>query len=222
MRLIDTRFSGIAKGVGTAKILGRVHSAQLKIADLHLPCAFTIMEVTYDPPFQRHQLTRVQGRDVDLLFGLDMLKAHQACIDLADNVLRIKGRTVSFLPEHELPDNARMDHPAPEETGPPSSSSGAGPSSRPAERFPGSGNTLGNRTPSSQPPSRGTPAPTGRPNPLGRNSPSTSAPAAPRSQSRFPEKDIQVLMGLGVTREVAIQTLEAANGNLDVAASLLF
>jgi len=179
MRLVDTRLSGIARGVGTAKILGRVHSAQLKLSDLFLPCAFTIME----------------GRDVDLLFGLDMLKAHQACIDLEKGVLRIQGREVGFLPEHELPEKSRMGDllsgEVPVGSTPPRGSSGGG-SGQSSVASPVAG--------SSQ--SRG--------------------PSRELSTGRHPESSIRTLMDLGVSREVAISTLEAAGGNVDVAASLLF
>ena len=43
----------------------------------------------------------------DLLFGLDMLESHQACVDLEKNMLRIRGREVMFLDEHELPEKVR-------------------------------------------------------------------------------------------------------------------
>ncbi|KAF8760084.1 Aspartyl protease [Rhizoctonia solani] len=192
------------QGSGYGEDLGRVHSAQLKLADLHLPCAFTIME----------------GRDVDLLFGLDMLKAHQACIDLEKNVLRIQGREVKFLSEHELPDKARHDTSADLEgskSQTPSTSTpapGTQPASSsatpaPAQRFPGSGSTLGSAPASNPTPNPGPPRPSSRQQP-------------PAAQASFPEDQILTLQGFGATREQAIQLLQAAGGNLDVAAALLF
>lgn len=134
-----------------------------------------------------------------------MLKAHQACIDLEKNVLRIQGREVRFLAEHELPDKAReYETPKAEEAAGSAgahATGGAGPSSQPS--FPGSGHTLG----SAPQPGRGRGAP---------------AAGAQATQSRYSEQDINTLMGLGVSREVAISTLDAAGGNLDIAASLLF
>jgi DNA damage-inducible protein 1 len=203
MRLVDQRFSGIARGVGTAKILGRIHSAQIKLDDLFLPVGFTVLE----------------GRDVDLLFGLDMLKRHQACIDLEKNCLRIQGREIRFLAEHELPSKAREAEELAQELEAASARPGAkgiaptaphpiAASASSGAAFPGAGQSLG------APPA------------------STSTPAATNEVSPFPEADIQAvsvrlalssfsanlddlsqIVNLGVSREQAIQTLTAAGGN---------
>ncbi|MCI4375460.1 hypothetical protein PGIGA_G00109630 [Pangasianodon gigas] len=94
MRLVDRRWAGIAKGVGTQKIIGRVHLAQVQIEGDFLPCSFSILE---DQP-------------MDMLLGLDMLKRHQCSIDLKKSVLLIgtTGTETRFLPEGELPDCARL------------------------------------------------------------------------------------------------------------------
>ncbi|XP_067316172.1 protein DDI1 homolog 2 isoform X3 [Pseudorasbora parva] len=94
MRLVDRRWAGIAKGVGTQKIIGRVHLAQVQIEGDFLPCSFSLLE---DQP-------------MDMLLGLDMLKRHQCSIDLKKNVLLIgtTGTETRFLPEAELPECARL------------------------------------------------------------------------------------------------------------------
>jgi DNA damage-inducible protein 1 len=93
MRLVDTRFSGVAKGVGTAKIVGRIHSAQMRLSqDFFLACSFIVVE----------------GKGSELLFGLDMLRRHRAIIDLRKNALTFDSCDIPFLAEHELPEKQRM------------------------------------------------------------------------------------------------------------------
>ncbi|XP_025406864.1 protein DDI1 homolog 2 [Sipha flava] len=94
MRLVDTRWAGLAKGVGVQKIIGRIHMVQVAIENDFLTTSFSVLE---DQP-------------MDMLLGLDMLKRHQCCIDLEHNILKIgtTGTETPFLPESELPDCARL------------------------------------------------------------------------------------------------------------------
>ena len=142
-----------------------------------------------------------------------MLKAHQACIDLEKSVLRIQGREVKFLAEHELPEKARVfgsgeNH---EPGSQPSSSESSNPTSTGQNKgspFPGHGHTLGTATR----------VQTERSQPQSQQQPRVQQPP----DSRYPESNIKVLMDLGATREQAIRFLDVSGGNVDMAASFLF
>ncbi|KAJ2954496.1 hypothetical protein O0L34_g2775 [Tuta absoluta] len=94
MRLVDTRWAGIAKGVGVQRIIGRIHMVQMRIEKDFLTTSFSVLE----------------EQPMDMLLGLDMLKRHQCNIDLKRNVLHIgtTGTETPFLPESELPECARL------------------------------------------------------------------------------------------------------------------
>lgn len=216
-RLIDSRFAGIARGVGTAKILGRVHRTNIKIGDAELPCSFTVME----------------GKDVDMLFGLDMLKRYRACIDLQKNCLRLEGGIeVQFLGEGDLPRNDFQDALAEEPTvkgpggleigarsGAPKpttgSSGSAAASSSSGSNFAGTGRTIGSAPAPAAAAASSLPAASSQP-------PRPVAPTPSHAAPEFPQADIDALMRIGATREQAMQVLRACGGNTEMAASMLF
>ena len=62
----------------------------VKVGNEHLPMAVTVLEKS----------------DVDLLFGLDMLRRYRCNIDLANNCLKfgiLEDTSLEFLPDHEIP-----------------------------------------------------------------------------------------------------------------------
>ena len=199
MRLVDKRFAGMARGVGTAKILGRVHSASIKIGNSFLPCSFTVME----------------GKDVDLLLGLDMLKRYQASIDLRKGKLIIQDEEIPFLGEADIPKT--------EETVPEPTVSGP------------DGTQIGGRSGTVIPPTSPAAQSTGSvPQSTARNISAPvplSQPVVPRAQappieqqsgSSQSQANVERLMQMGFSQQAAITALEMAGGDVERAAGLLF
>ncbi|XP_052902089.1 protein DDI1 homolog 2 [Anopheles moucheti] len=221
MRLVDTRWAGIAKGVGVQRIIGRIHMVQIQIEKDFLTSSFSVLE----------------EQPMDMLLGLDMLKRHQCNIDLKNNVLRIgtTGTETPFLAEGDLPECARL-------TGSPEEEKRAlAESAKLAEELAikealsksqsdqastsGAGSSGSNVTPTTEP----SPA-------------SSEAAKAPASQStapepmqedveppltllptdRFSEMDVVELESMGFKRQMVIDELRAANGDKTKATSGLF
>jgi len=99
LHLVDKRFEGVAVGVGTGKILGKIHVVELTIGGYAFPCSITVMDSE----------SGLGDKNMDCLFGLDMLKRHRCCIDLGKNALvfpiGLTGESMEapFLHEKDLP-----------------------------------------------------------------------------------------------------------------------
>lgn len=88
MNMVDKRFQGMARGVGSSRIVGVVHAAQIKIMNKMIATKINVIE----------------NNDVGLVFGLDSLRAHRCNVDLKNNGLVFPdiGITAKFLSDGEI------------------------------------------------------------------------------------------------------------------------
>jgi len=139
----------------------------------------------------------MEGKSIDLLLGLDMLKRYQASIDLMKGALVIQGVEVPFLGEADIPkevqqNDAEMLKEAKK------ASLGVVPVPRSGEAASGSAAASGSSA-----------------------SAAGSQQQAATPSGRFPPEDIAKLTELGASREEAVHLLEIAGGNVEEAAGLL-
>ena len=88
MNLVDKRFQGIARGVGSSRIVGVIHAAQIKIMNKAIATKINVIE----------------NNEVGFVFGLDSLRTHRCNVDLKQNGLVFPdiGITAKFLSDGEI------------------------------------------------------------------------------------------------------------------------
>ncbi|GME87569.1 unnamed protein product [[Candida] boidinii] len=195
-RLIDRRMKGEARGVGKQEILGRIHSVPLSIENTYFNCSFTVLDT-----------------NVDMLLGLDMLRRHQACIDLRQNKLIIGDVETEFLSESEIPKD---------------SFNGVGSGATASNGQPLGGNIF---SPEANPNSNSIS------NPSSSSSSAAAAAAAKAATARLTSSassnsssstavadpvKVQQLVNMGFNKAEAEFALQQCNNNIDLAAGLLF
>ncbi|XP_045107003.1 protein DDI1 homolog 2-like isoform X2 [Portunus trituberculatus] len=219
MRLVDKRWAGVAKGVGTQPIIGRVHLVQIQIEGDFLASSFAIMA---DQP-------------MDMLLGLDVMKRHQMSIDLKNNQLHIgtTGTSTAFLSESELPDCGRLTRLNEEEARLQSERMAedralaealAASAKEGAGTF-GEGMEAGSQDPNTnkgestkENAKEGTAATAAATSP----SPQSQAANPDPPMDNFSESDVQEIIGLGFSRSQAVEELRRQNGNKTQAMAALF
>ena len=218
MRLLDKRFAGQARGVGTGKILGRIHIAQMKFGRFFCPVSITVLETMH----------------IDFLFGLDMLKRYNCMIDLDKNVLRLHNgyksngerdfEELHFLSEAEIPrsEDDVSEGQKPSSSNPPAHSAG-GSSSSSQSAQPSS--AAASASPSYQPhassSSTATPSSTSALNPpSGAAAATTPAATAPTAASSAPSSSLPPLLPESSVPAPAPLPHTAAGGGGAAAASV--
>jgi DNA damage-inducible protein 1 len=203
MRLCDKRYKGIAKGVGTANIIGRIHMAQLKVGKSFFPITITVLDQD----------------GMEFLIGLDSLKQWQACIDLKLNCLIIGDEHAEFLAEKDLPSKDRQERDLEVSSDPlspkPTSATTSG-SVDPQKR---QLDLLNQFLKQSQQGTTTTTTTSGPPPPQQQQQ--QSQPSSQQASSQINEQSVKQLMEMGFDRMSVQDALMEAGGNIEVATNIL-
>ena len=193
-RLIDKRYAGTARGLGTANILGRIHSVAVKTGKSYFYMSLVVMD-----PCPR----------VDMLLGLDFLRRFDACVDLRRGALLVQDQEVPFLEEQDVPlpleDNSSLEGGKKDKEDDKSKIAPAATDHKQSSGDP--------TTPKSYTPVRPAPKP--------RKARSKYESAQPQPTSRWAPDLISRIVEMGFAHDQAIYALDMTNGDLELAISAL-
>lgn len=87
IELMDVKFAGVAKGVGTSKILGRIHMAQLQLGSEFFPISINVLDSI---------------SSWGLLIGLDFIRRHRCTLDFLEHSFNINSQKIKFLNDADV------------------------------------------------------------------------------------------------------------------------